>query len=383
MRAGPGARRPRDAAADARADPPPQRRQPVLRPRAGPAVGRRGRRGAATPCPPASATSSATGWPRCRTRARTHLRQAAVLGQEVDLDVLIALAGDEDAVLDAVESALRAGFLVERDAGPPPVRPRAGPRHALRRHLRAHAAPRWHAAVAERDRAPAARRRRGDRPPPPARREPATAARAARYARAAAERAERRFAPHEAARLWRETVAALDRAGEPDARARLEAVMGLVRALAVTGDLAAGAAAPRRGDHRGRGARRSRADRRGDRRLRRARDLDDQRRRGAVRRASSRRPSARWPRCRPDAGAERARLLTTIAMERRADAGDARRARRRARRRRSPAGSAIPALLAFALNGRFMQTLPARRARAASGPDRRGAGRAGRRGTAW
>ncbi len=66
----------------------------------------------------------------------------------------------------------------------------------------------------------------------------ASASRTARYARAAAERAEERFAPHEAARLWRETVAALDRSGDPDAHARLEATMGLVRALAVTGDLA-------------------------------------------------------------------------------------------------------------------------------------------------
>lgn len=42
------------------------------------------------------------------------------------------------------------------------------------------------------------------------------------------------MAPHEAARLWR---AALDRAGD-DVRERLDLIMGLVRALAVTGALA-------------------------------------------------------------------------------------------------------------------------------------------------
>src|SRR5690606_19621485 len=62
------------------------------------------------------------------------------------------------------------------------------------------------------------------------------APRAARYARAAAEQAERRFAPHEAARLWQGAERALERSDGP-ARDRLEAAMGAVRALAVTGDL--------------------------------------------------------------------------------------------------------------------------------------------------
>ncbi|MET8865236.1 BTAD domain-containing putative transcriptional regulator [Nonomuraea sp. NPDC004580] len=143
--------------------------------------------------------------------ARTHLRQAAVIGQEVDLDVLTELAGDEDAVLDSVESALLAGFLVERDAD----RLRFG--HALVQETlyddvaRARRA-RWHAAVAgivERTRpgdvetiahhCVRSEGRAGD-------------LRTARYARAAAERAERRSAPHEAARLWHATLTALDRA---------------------------------------------------------------------------------------------------------------------------------------------------------------------------
>ncbi|MFC6541488.1 BTAD domain-containing putative transcriptional regulator [Nonomuraea salmonea] len=143
--------------------------------------------------------------------ARTHLRQAAVIGQEVDLDVLTELAGDEDAVLDSVEFALLAGFLVERDAD------RLGFAHALVQETlyddvaRARRA-RWHAAVAgivERTRpgdvdtiahhCVRSEGRAGD-------------LRTARYARAAAERAERRSAPHEAARLWHAALTALDRA---------------------------------------------------------------------------------------------------------------------------------------------------------------------------
>ncbi|WP_440900034.1 BTAD domain-containing putative transcriptional regulator, partial [Actinosynnema sp.] len=48
--------------------------------------------------------------------AATHLRQAAVLGREVDLALLAALAGED--VLDSLESALRAGFRVAHDADP-------------------------------------------------------------------------------------------------------------------------------------------------------------------------------------------------------------------------------------------------------------------------
>ncbi|WP_207757764.1 ATP-binding protein, partial [Nonomuraea cypriaca] len=145
--------------------------------------------------------------------ARTHLRQAAVVGQEIDLDVLIRLAGDEDQVLDSVESALLAGFLVEQDAT------RLHFAHALVHETlyediaRARRA-RWHAAAAE----IIERTRPGDVEAiahhllrAENRAEPR---RTAHYTRAAAERAEHRFAPHEAARLWRETVAALDRASD-------------------------------------------------------------------------------------------------------------------------------------------------------------------------
>jgi DNA-binding SARP family transcriptional activator len=285
--------------------------------------------------------------------ARTHLRQAAVLGQEVDLDVLIPLAGDEDLVLDSIESALLGGFLVERDAG------RLRFAHALVHETlydditRARRA-RWHAETAEII--------EGVRPGDVEaithhflRAESwATAARTAHYARAAAERAEQRFAPHEAARLWRETVAALDRSGNADARARLETVMGMVRTLAVTGDL--------------RQARRHRAEA-----ITAAESFsdplltagvigsfdvpaiwtaNDDEALSARLVAAAERTLASLP---ADRETERARLLITIAMERRADAGG--RGNQAAREAELIArDQGDPTLLAFALNGRFMQT---------------------------
>ncbi|MFC5828130.1 BTAD domain-containing putative transcriptional regulator [Nonomuraea insulae] len=297
--------------------------------------------------------------------ARTHLRQAAVIGQEVDLDVLIPLAGDEEQVLDSVESALLAGFLVERDAD------RLRFAHALvhetlyddvTRSRRA----RWHARVAEL----VERARPGDvetiahhyvraegR---------ADATRTAHYTRAAAERAERRSAPHEAARLWRETIAALDRAkatasphaaGSPpatDASARVEAVMGLVRALAVTGGL--------RESRECRAEAVGAAEALGDPVLTASVigsfdvpaiwTTNDDPALSARLVAAAERTLAALP---PGHDPERARLLITIAMERRADAGGrgaeaAREAEVIARRLDDRT------LLAYALNGRYMQT---------------------------
>ncbi|MGP4097841.1 BTAD domain-containing putative transcriptional regulator [Nonomuraea sp. KM90] len=304
--------------------------------------------------------------------ARTHLRQAAVLGQEVDLDVLISLSGDsnggEERVLESVESALIAGFLVEQDAD------RLRFAHALVHETlyddipRARRA-RWHARVAgilERARpgdvetiAHHCLRAEGR----------AGAARTAHYTRAAAERAERRFAPHEAARLWRETLTALDRAddgpfagGGVDGGSgwagggleRLEAVMGLVRALAVTGELDES----RRYRAEAVGA----AEALGDPVLTAAvigsfdvpaiwtSNDDPALSAGLV--AAAERTLAALP---PGHESERARLLITIAMERRADAG----------RRGDQAACEAEAiarrlgdrtLLAYALNGRYMQT---------------------------
>ncbi|ROP41650.1 BTAD domain-containing putative transcriptional regulator [Saccharothrix texasensis] len=287
--------------------------------------------------------------------ARTHLRQASVLGQEVDLDVLVPLAGDEDVVLDSVESALLAGFLVEPDAD------RLRFAHALVQETLyddiAHARrARWHAAAAdvvERVRPDDVEAvahhllRAGNR---------VAAARTAHHTRAAAERAERRSAPHQAARWWRETLA---RTGGPD---RLDAVMGLVRALAVTGDL----------DQARRHRARAVAEVAGDPVLT-ARTIgsfdvpaiwttnDDEALSADLVDAAERALDA-LP---PGHDAERARLLVTIAMERRADTG--RRGRDAALEAEAVARELDdPALLALALNGRFLQTCH----RAGLAPDR-------------
>ncbi|MEV0614360.1 BTAD domain-containing putative transcriptional regulator [Nonomuraea sp. NPDC050404] len=324
--------------------------------------------------------------------ARTHLHQAAVVGQEVDLDVLIPLAGgDEDQVLDSIESALLAGFLVEqgtdRSADADWLRDADRLRfaHALVHETlydevtRARRA-RWHAAAAE----IVERVRPGDvetiahhcvraqgR---------ADAARTAHYARAAAERAEGRSAPHEAARLWRATLAALDRTttarGEDiggtgregagggqggrvvrtsGASARLEAVMGLVRALAVSGRLEE--------SRRYRGEAVEVAETLGDPVLTAgvigSFDVpaiwtanDDPELSARLADAAERTLSALPP---TGHDAERARLLITIAMERRADPGG-----RGDEAARAAEGIACRlgdrTLLAYALNGRYMQT---------------------------
>jgi DNA-binding SARP family transcriptional activator len=296
--------------------------------------------------------------------ARTHLRQAAVLGAEVDLDLLIALAGDEEGVLSTVEEAVTTGFLEESDAD------RLRFAHALVLDTlygdlpRARRA-RWHATAAE----ILERTRPGDVETIArhfVRAESrSTAGRAAHYARAAAERAE----PHAAAHWWREVIAALDRSGEADARARLDALMGLVRALAVTGNLAQA--------RQLRAEALDRADAIGDPELTAgvlgAFDVpaiwttndDEALSRRVV--ASAEATLAALPAGRD---AERARLLVTIAMERRADvAGRGREAAEEAEA--IARGLDDPRLLAYALNGRFMQTFH----RAGLAPERARVGR--------
>ncbi|MEV4663882.1 BTAD domain-containing putative transcriptional regulator [Micromonospora echinofusca] len=174
---------------------------------------------------------------RLPDEVRTLLRQAAVLGRDLDPDLLAAVAGDTPSVLDGLDLALAAGFLTGHGADGRLRFTHILVRDTLYGDLSAPRRARWHAAAGEAIErldphdvtalahhfALAATR--------------ATASRAARYARAAAERAERRFQPHEAARLWRQALSAHDRAGDGDVRGRLDAVMGLGRALAVTGHL--------------------------------------------------------------------------------------------------------------------------------------------------
>ncbi|GAB0103115.1 hypothetical protein JMUB6875_20870 [Nocardia sp. JMUB6875] len=165
---------------------------------------------------------------------RVVLQQAAVIGAEVDFELLVELSGDAELADAAVAAALRAGFLDESGSTGVAFA------HALVRDVvyRDIPAPRrslWHertgtlleaSGTADPALLPHHFVRAATR---------ATAPRAGKYSRAAALAAEQAFAPHEAARLWADAVAAYDRAG--DIRSGLEATMGLVRALAITGRL--------------------------------------------------------------------------------------------------------------------------------------------------
>jgi DNA-binding SARP family transcriptional activator len=304
---------------------------------------------------------------RLSERTRTHLRQAAVQGVDVDLDLLIGLAGDEDGVLDSVEEALLAGFLGERDAH------RLRFAHALVQETLVEDAPaarrvRWHAVLAS-----LLQESRPDDVEAIAHHlvsagTHAPADRTARYARLAAQRAERRSAPHAAAASWRGAIAALDRlrsaaeqlpgaSGQlPGAvdRLRLEADTGLIRAMALTGDLA--------GAHRQRATALAAAQRLGDPLLTASvlsssdvpavwTTRDDEALSDRIVAAAE----ATLPALPADRRRERARLLVTLALERRADEGPrgaeaAREAERIARELDDPA------LLAFALDGRFLQS---------------------------
>lgn len=169
--------------------------------------------------------------------AQTLLRQATVLGREVDLDVLAAMTdSDPETMATAVETALAAGLLVEE--GPDQVRfVHILVRDALYEEVPQLRRARWHARAGTE-----IQRLRptevsllayhflaaGDR---------ASAPRAARYARAAAEQATWRFAHREAARLWQEAVAAHERSQVHDERTRLGLIMGTIRALALAGDV--------------------------------------------------------------------------------------------------------------------------------------------------
>ncbi|MFI0353036.1 BTAD domain-containing putative transcriptional regulator [Actinomadura sp. 9N407] len=316
-------------------------------------------------------------------QARTTLRLAAVIGQDFDLDVLAALEGD---VLDAVDAALSAGFIIERDGGSleqdSTGRDGLAFAHALVREtlyadLSGPRRARRHAEVAE----VLERLRPADieaiahhlLKSGQASKSGEASAKTVRYVRMAAERAEQRFAPHEAARLWHAAIHAHDGTEDHDGtEQRLDLVMGLVRALAVTGDLD--------------GARRHRAAA-----ITTAGSLPDPQAAAEIIGAFT--TPANWPRnddeqlsrlivdvttrtlaalppsTDPASERARARLLGTIAMETRGGTQDhgreaARKAEEIARRLDDPA------LLAFALNGRFLHTFE----RTGLAPERAGLG---------
>ncbi|MEU8283133.1 BTAD domain-containing putative transcriptional regulator [Micromonospora sp. NPDC048905] len=283
---------------------------------------------------------------------RTVLRQAAVLGRDLDPVVLGELAGDPAALLDAVDRGLQAGFLSEQE---PDGRLRFTHilvRDTLYADLSASRRAAWHAAVAE-----AMRRQQPVDPAALAHhllhaggRE--AAHRAAGYARTAAEQAERDGNPHEAARLWAQVLDAYDRAGRDERRERLSAVLGLGRGLAVTGRLAEA--------RRYRAAAITDAEAVGDPRLT-AEVLagfdvpavwtrnDDEALSERIVRAAEHALTGLGP----TGSAQRSRLLSTLALELRGSTGDrGRRAAVEAERIARTVGD--PGLLAFALNARFM-----------------------------
>ncbi|WP_143175586.1 AfsR/SARP family transcriptional regulator [Cryptosporangium aurantiacum] len=271
--------------------------------------------------------------------------------------------GVGDALLGAVEVAVAAGLLVEQGTG------RFAFAHALVRDALSSDVSRsrraaWHAAAAD-----AVERLRPDDVEALAHHYlhadgPDAAARAARYARAAAERAERRHAPSEAARLWDAALEAFDRAGENDIRARLDLIMGGVRAFAVTGALAT--ARHRRAEAI------ALAEEIGDpvltARVIGAFDVpaiwtehDDPALGRHIAEVAARTLSA-LP---ADHVADRSRLLATLALELRGEGGErAAAAARDAERLARDLGD--PAVLAFALNASFMQSF----GRAGRAPER-------------
>ena len=173
---------------------------------------------------------------RLPATAQTILRQASVIGTEVDVDVLGEVAGvEEHVLLDAIDAGLLAGLVTEPGAG------RIRFAHALVRDTLYHGLSRL-----RRSRLHARAGEAIERHSPgqvaalayhfaEAGTEPVQAA---RYCGLAAAQAEQIFAYPEAARLYEQAIACLDQArGVPD-RERLELVLGLVRTLAHVGQLA-------------------------------------------------------------------------------------------------------------------------------------------------
>lgn len=321
--------------------------------------------------------------------ARAVLLRAALVGPAVDLDVLTALTGDEDTVLEAVDAGVAAGFLVGgalegqgAGEGERVEFAHALVRETLYRDLSAPRRARLHTAVAEllEDLRPDSVEAIAHHYLGAGTRE--VAARAADFAARAARRAENAFAPHEAVRLWRAALDAYDRGGSGESaggrgrsddpaggRARLGIVMGLVRNLAVTGGLAEA--------RRYRAEALAAAEKTGDpdltARVIGAFDVpgiwarnDDEALSRRIVAAALRTLDALPDDGTPARRATRSRLLSTVGMETRGSrtergAEAAREAERLARAVGAAAGAAVggadsAALLAFALNARYLHT---------------------------
>lgn len=171
---------------------------------------------------------------RLPSDAQQILLQAAVIGRDVDVDVLVDVARDEDAVVEAVEAALLAGLVTEPGPGllrfdHDLVRDTVYSDASRLRRTRLHAA--VAAAIELRHPADVAALAHhyflAD-----------AAEKAVHYSGLAAEQAERRFAHREGARLWEQAIAAFDRTGG-DTKERLQLMLRQIKALAVCGDMTA------------------------------------------------------------------------------------------------------------------------------------------------
>ncbi|MEV5503954.1 BTAD domain-containing putative transcriptional regulator [Nonomuraea fuscirosea] len=179
--------------------------------------------------------------------AQQILLQAAVIGRDVDLDVLVAVAVDEDSVIEAVEAALLAGLVTEPGPGllrfdHDLVRDTIYSDASRLRRTRLHAE--VGAVIEQRTPSDVAALAHhyflAD-----------TAGKAVHYAGLAAEQAERRFAHREAATLWEQAIAAFDRSRGDESRTdeqsgeqrperakeRLRLMLRQIRALALCGDM--------------------------------------------------------------------------------------------------------------------------------------------------
>ncbi|SEQ90436.1 Transcriptional regulatory protein, C terminal [Lentzea xinjiangensis] len=265
--------------------------------------------------------------------ARKVLQQASVLGRDVDVDLLAEVAGED--VLDALDLALEAGFVVEVAPG------RARFTHALVRDtvyedVSLTRRARWHALVAA-----ALESLRPDDVHLLAHHHVLAGTRGGAAVRALAAAAGATHSPREAVRWWR---AAIQAAGSP----RLDLLTGLVRALAVSGDLAA-AREQRSVALRAAGDAETTAMVIGSFDVPGIWTTNDDPEHSAELVAAAQRALAALP----GPTATRARLLATIAMEERGTGNrlpEAEEAEAIAR------DLGDPALLAFALNARFMHT---------------------------
>ncbi|MGH3762146.1 ATP-binding protein [Actinophytocola sp.] len=177
---------------------------------------------------------------RLPATAQSVLHHAAVIGRDFTLDVLSAMTGmGEDALIECLDAALRAGILDEPHTATRSLRfAHALVRDTLYNDISRLRRTGLHARVG----AALEQLRPGDTVALAhhfdAAQAPDAAAKAAWYLRLAAEQAERRYAHREAAGLWQQAVLSYAHAPGGTVRDRLELVIGTIRTLSIAGERA-------------------------------------------------------------------------------------------------------------------------------------------------